>query len=509
MLDDLLDRAAVGAAGGPGSGPPCTAGWPVTSSGCRTGSGSCRWSRPSCEAKRERGVIDFADQMQIAATLVRGPPADRQLASRDRYRVVLLDEYQDTGHAQRVILRTLFGDRDGPVRSMPIGVARTPVDAVRPHRAPGDRGRRPGPVDLLLAGGVGLQPAPVRHRLSAGLGAAAAGPAAADQLPEPGRRCWRWPTRSPAAIRQGRPPGSRSGSCGPMPTRRAGPGPVRPVRTVADEDAWLAGAIAGHWREAMDGSIGGSAPPTTAVLLRRRSDMADTADALRAAGLPVEVVGLGGLLDEPEVADLVATLRVLVDPTAGAAAIRLLTGARWQLGAADLEALARRARELPVRRPPGGAAPTPIRRSMSRPPRSVPPLSGRPWPPPCRSRTSTPGRWSTPSPISDRPRPTRPRVTGGSHASPLTWPGCGVGWASHCRIWSPTWNGPPAGRRGPLVAGDAGRAHLDAFAAVVAEVAATGAGPGELLEYLDAAAEREDGLSPGRGARSPPVASRS
>ena len=97
-------------------------------------------------------------------------------------------------------------------------------------------------------------------------------------------------------------------------------------------------------------------PPTTAVLVRRRSDMADTADALRAAGLPVEVVGLGGLLDEPEVADLVATLRVLVDPTAGPATMRLLTGARWQLGAADLEALARRARELAgPGRPPGGA----------------------------------------------------------------------------------------------------------------------------------------------------------
>ena len=74
--------------------------------------------------------------------------------------------------------------------------------------------------------------------------------------------------------------------------------------------------------------------------------MASTAEALRAEGLPVEVVGLGGLLNEPEIADLVATLRILVDPTAGAAAIRLLTGARWQLGVADLEALAQRAREL-------------------------------------------------------------------------------------------------------------------------------------------------------------------
>src|SRR6478672_5857894 len=60
------------------------------------------------DAKRERGVIDYADQMQIAASLVlRHPPIGTAL--REKYRVVLLDEYQDTGHAQRVILRTLFG----------------------------------------------------------------------------------------------------------------------------------------------------------------------------------------------------------------------------------------------------------------------------------------------------------------------------------------------------------------------------------------------------------------
>lgn len=60
----------------------------------------------------------------------------------------------------------------------------------------------------------------------------------------------------------------------------------------------------------------------------------------------MEVVGLGGLLDEPEVADLVATLRVLAEPLSGTAAARLLTGARWRLGAADLAALWRRAGEL-------------------------------------------------------------------------------------------------------------------------------------------------------------------
>ncbi|WP_131810527.1 PD-(D/E)XK nuclease family protein, partial [Mycolicibacter sinensis] len=48
----------------------------------------------------------------------------------------------------------------------------------------------------------------------------------------------------------------------------------------------------------------------------------------------------------PEVADLVAMLRLVSEPTAGAAAIRVLTGARWRLGAADLAALWRRAAEL-------------------------------------------------------------------------------------------------------------------------------------------------------------------
>src|SRR6266540_531233 len=51
-----------------------------------------------------------------------------------------------------------------------------------------------------------------------------------------------------------------------------------------------------------------------------------------AAGLPVEIVGLGGLLTTPEVVDVVATLRVLVHHNAGTALARLLTGARCWVG---------------------------------------------------------------------------------------------------------------------------------------------------------------------------------
>jgi DNA helicase-2/ATP-dependent DNA helicase PcrA len=109
---------------------------------------------------------------------------------------------------------------------------------------------------------------------------------------------------------------------------------------IRAERAWVADAVARRWFGRLDAT---GAPPTAAILVRRRADMAPIAAELRARGLPVEVVGLGGLLDEPEVADLVATLRVLADPLAGTAAARLLTGARWRLGAADLAALWRRA----------------------------------------------------------------------------------------------------------------------------------------------------------------------
>src|SRR5213075_2273965 len=72
------------------------------------------------------------------------------------------------------------------------------------------------------------------------------------------------------------------------------------------EVEWLADEMAQRWRFAADER---GKPPTAAVLVRRRADMTDLATALRARGLPVEVVGLGGLLDEPEVRDLVSALR--------------------------------------------------------------------------------------------------------------------------------------------------------------------------------------------------------
>ena len=98
------------------------------------------WSRPTARLKRDLGLIDFSDQIALAARLARDQP-EVGGSSATKYKVVLLDEYQDTSVAQALMLSRLFSGPDAGARSRP----------------PGHRGRRPQPGDLRLARRVGLQ----------------------------------------------------------------------------------------------------------------------------------------------------------------------------------------------------------------------------------------------------------------------------------------------------------------------------------------------------------------
>ena len=163
----------------------------------------------------------------------------------------------------------------------------------------------------------------------------------------------------------------------------APPGTVRCalLPDVRAEREWIADHLHAHYQQAR---ADGVSPPTAAVLVRRNADAAPIADALRARGIPVEVVGLAGLLSIPEVADVVAMLRLVADPTAGAAAMRVLTGPRWRLGGRDIAALWRRAVALSGRQP--GEAPTPESIAMAAGPDAGQRVSGR------RDQRSRPGR---------------------------------------------------------------------------------------------------------------------
>ncbi|WP_333770765.1 ATP-dependent DNA helicase [Streptomyces sp. IBSBF 2435] len=264
--------------------------------------------------KRRRDLLDFGDQIELSARLAQTRPEVGALL-REQYRVVLLDEYQDTSVAQRLLLAGLFGARSGH----PVTAVGDPCQAIygwrgasvanlddfprhfaHPDGRPADRyslseNRRSGGRLLDLANTLAAE-LRARHE-----GVEALRPA-------------------PGAERAGQV------RCALLPTQQ-------------DETAWLADSIAHLVRT-------GTPPGGIAVLCRTAARFPEIHAALVAREVPVEVVGLSGLLHLPEVADLVAVCEVLHDPTANAALVRLLTGPRWRIGPRDLALLGRRARLL-------------------------------------------------------------------------------------------------------------------------------------------------------------------
>ena len=93
------------------------------------------------------------------------------------------------------------------------------------------------------------------------------------------------------------------------------------------------------------------------MLTRDNAHAAEVFDALTEAGIPVEIVGLSGLLRLPEVAEIVAILHLMHDVTANAALLTLLTGPRWAIGPRDLRLLSAPGRR--AGRAHGAAATTP------------------------------------------------------------------------------------------------------------------------------------------------------
>ncbi|WP_434085242.1 ATP-dependent helicase [Mycolicibacterium goodii] len=268
---------------------------------------------------RAEKVMDFGMQMAAAARLAaRFPQVGEQL--RQRYRVVLLDEYQDTGHAQRVALSSLFGG--GVDDGLALTAVGDPIQSIYGWRGASATNLPRFTTDFPYSDGT---PAPTLEL----------------------RTSWRNPPSTlhvaNAVSAEAR---RRSVSVRALrPRPGAEPGTIRCalLNNIAAEREW----VADHVARAYHGAIGrGETAPTAAVLVRRNADAAPMAEALTARGVPVEVVGVAGLLAVPEVADLVAMLRLVADPTAGSAVMRILTGPRWRFGARDITALWRRAVEL-------------------------------------------------------------------------------------------------------------------------------------------------------------------
>ena len=272
--------------------------------------------------KRRLGLVEFADQMAIAARLAVEAPAV-SAALRSSFAVVLLDEYQDTSAAQAAMLRGLFSGRT-PSEGLghPVTAVGDPLQAIY-----GWRGAAASNI-LTFADTF-------RRR---------DGRPATDFALTINRRSG----QTVLDLANGLSAPLRDGASGPGVGRLEAPAdaPAGEVRagtfeTWGEEVGWIADQVvavrtagpAEHWAD-------------IAVLTRRNADIAPLYAELTARDVPVEIVGLGGLLHLPEVMDVTATLRLVDDVTANPDLVRLLTGPRWRIGPRDLALLGRRAVEL-------------------------------------------------------------------------------------------------------------------------------------------------------------------
>nr|WP_245953463.1 ATP-dependent DNA helicase [Arthrobacter silvisoli] len=304
-------------------------------------------------AKRERGVLDFGDLVALAARIARDVPVAAG-TERSRYKVVLLDEFQDTSHAQLVLFSRLFGEGHAVTA---VGDPNQSIYGFRgasagqlfhfvqefPARSDDDGGQ---PASFV--------PAPVSYLTTAWrngrniLGAANVIAA---------------PLNKEAA--SGGSAGERTrGSAVSVPSLRPSPAAVEGnvilgrFATDEDEAAAVARDVLRYRRTIFEtGQSGDAVLPSMAVLCRRRAQMEVLRREFEVQGIPYEIVGLGGLLDTPEIVDLVSTLRVLADPGRSDALMRLLAGARWRIGTADLMAFHDWSRFLARRRSQGSSSP--------------------------------------------------------------------------------------------------------------------------------------------------------
>jgi DNA helicase-2/ATP-dependent DNA helicase PcrA len=270
--------------------------------------------------KAERGVMDFSDQMAIGARLAQECP-EVGVLERERFQVVLLDEYQDTSVAQRRMLTGLYaGDTDPGGRGHPVTAVGDPCQGIYGWRGASVANLDEFPEHFPRADGRPATSYPLSVNRRCGARILDIANAHASAL---------------YALHRGVKPLSAP------PT--AAPGAVRAAlfERYDEQMAWVADQVAAVPRQHP-----GVPWSEIGVLVHRMGDARTLQLELRRRGVPVEVVGLGGLLSRPEVADVVATLEVVQDLTANAAMLRLLTGPRWRIGTRDLALLGARARRL-------------------------------------------------------------------------------------------------------------------------------------------------------------------
>ena len=278
--------------------------------------------------KRHHGLLDFGDQIALACAIAESVP-EAAAQVRAQYPAVLLDEFQDTSVAQVRLLSALFADSG--------------VTAVGdPHQAIyGWRGASAAALDtfhqrfnptgtaLLESGTSPAEATPVLELSTSWRN---------DSTILEVANVVSAPLRS-GVVEDGDPVGEHL-TVAPLRARPAAFGLESGavygafLQDPAEEARTVVAFLAERWSPSAE----------TAVLCRTRAQMEPVAAELEEVGLPYTIIGLGGMLYVPEVADVRSLLTAASDPERGDRVVRLLTG--FGIGARDLRALASLAREL-------------------------------------------------------------------------------------------------------------------------------------------------------------------
>ena len=256
--------------------------------------------------KKKRSVVDYSDQVALAyRAVVEIDQAANQI--RENFTQVLLDEYQDTSVLQTKLLSTLF------VKASVFAVG-DPNQSIYGWRGASSSNLDQFALDFGSAKHFSLQTS------------------------------WRNPTGVlELANKISEPLGVAASYEKPMGTSER----VLPVKLIAKQDA-ISGITDFVFEQTIEQEAeqvaswlkpAAASGKSCAVLMRKRSSMALFVEKLQQQGVDVEVVGLGGLLELPEIVDLVSALKVVQRADSGSELIRLLTGARWRIGIKDIDRL--------------------------------------------------------------------------------------------------------------------------------------------------------------------------
>lgn len=267
------------------------------------------------ENKRLYNALDYADMNRLALEIVDKADSIREQL-RVQYEMVLLDEYQDTSIAQRTLIQKLFGD------AHPVNAVGDPLQSIYGFRGASSKNisNFPNHFKSKTGGNGHVFDLPITQRNGKNI----------VEFANVLTNRLRFPDAHPELKPLQAPKNPKYGD---------GKLHISSFRTRDEEAAWIV-------KEIRDCEANGIPLEEIALLFRKRKGIAWALKFLNEAGIPAQVRTKMDLLEVPEIVELIAMLRVVAEPAANSAWVRLLTGPRWRIGNRDLAIIGRHASSM-------------------------------------------------------------------------------------------------------------------------------------------------------------------